>query len=204
MTYTRTTWQDNVTLVDAAKMNNIETELVALDPVLSRVVVPTVVNGQWLKGAGGAAVWSAITAADVSGLPGQELTYAETTANVSVTATSDASANLVVAAPAFTFDGSGVIVTLAAPGALTPPVAAQVIFAVLFQDGAPVGRLAAVMSSANAQAAAPLYGQRRMYPSAGSHQFSFAASVSSGTGTVLAGGTGSGTYMPAFIRITRG
>ena len=31
MPYARTTWIDNTTLVDAAKMNNIETELVALD-----------------------------------------------------------------------------------------------------------------------------------------------------------------------------
>lgn len=38
--------------------------------------VPTVVNGQWLKGSGGAMVWSAITVADVSG--------AEATANKGV------------------------------------------------------------------------------------------------------------------------
>lgn len=64
MTYTRTVWADNTTLVDAAKLNNIETELVALD---SRIVVPAVVNGQWLKGVGGAVVWSAITTDDLVG-----------------------------------------------------------------------------------------------------------------------------------------
>lgn len=31
--------------------------------------IPPVVNGQWVKGVGGAAVWSAITPADISGYP---------------------------------------------------------------------------------------------------------------------------------------
>jgi len=31
--------------------------------------LPTVVNGQWLKGSGGAAVWAAITPADVANIP---------------------------------------------------------------------------------------------------------------------------------------
>jgi hypothetical protein len=35
MAYTRTNWVDNVTLVDAVSLNKIETELVALDPLLT-------------------------------------------------------------------------------------------------------------------------------------------------------------------------
>jgi hypothetical protein len=62
--YVRTTWVDNTTLVDASKMNNIETELVMLD-----ARVPAVVNGQWLKGVGGAVVWAPITADDIVGSP---------------------------------------------------------------------------------------------------------------------------------------
>src|SRR5262245_4467537 len=64
MAYTATNWVEGVTTLGPTNMNKIETELVALD---GRVVVPTVVNGQWVKGSGGAAVWAAITAADVSG-----------------------------------------------------------------------------------------------------------------------------------------
>lgn len=35
---------------------------------LAQLPIPTVVNGQWLKGSGGAMVWAAITEADVAGL----------------------------------------------------------------------------------------------------------------------------------------
>lgn len=62
MTYTKTTWVASNTPVTAANMNHIEDGIVALDVAPK---VPTVVDGQWLKGVGGAAVWSAIAAADV-------------------------------------------------------------------------------------------------------------------------------------------
>lgn len=61
MAYVRTTWVDGTTVANAAKLNNIETELVALDAVQT----PAVVNGQWLKGVGGVPVWSAIAVADL-------------------------------------------------------------------------------------------------------------------------------------------
>src|SRR5262245_3075004 len=48
--------------IDPPRMNNIEDELVLLD---GRPVVPTVVNGQWLKGVGGVPVWSALALADI-------------------------------------------------------------------------------------------------------------------------------------------
>jgi len=65
MTYVKQTWTDNVTPVDKAHMDHIEDGIVAVD---ARPTIPTVVNGQWLKGVSGAAVWSAITPADV-GVP---------------------------------------------------------------------------------------------------------------------------------------
>ena len=67
MAYTRTTWVDGTTPVNAADLNNIETELVTLD-ALPRI--PAVVNGQWLKGVGGAVVWAAIAAGDIPDISG--------------------------------------------------------------------------------------------------------------------------------------
>ena len=68
MAYTPTVWQDGVTVANAARMTNIENELVALD---GRPTVPASVSGQWLKGgAGGAMVWSAIAAGDLPDLSG--------------------------------------------------------------------------------------------------------------------------------------
>lgn len=53
---------DGVTPLNAASFNALGAE------VNTKLTAPAVVNGQWIKGVGGAAVWSAITPADV-GLP---------------------------------------------------------------------------------------------------------------------------------------
>jgi hypothetical protein len=132
-----------------------------------------------------------------------ELAYAEATANKTVTQTADASADLVVAAPAITLDGqTTILVTLCAPVAVPPATAGQGLWAVLFDNGAPLGRMGAVITPAAATAGAPILAQRRLTPAAGSHQFSFAAIVQSGSGTIYAGSGGSGVYVPAHIRVS--
>ena len=84
-------WVDTVTPVDEAKMDHIETNIDqhadainALDTRLAAEEampdIPTVVNGQWLKGSSGAMVWSAIAQADVTGLT-TALNAKENTAN---------------------------------------------------------------------------------------------------------------------------
>ena len=77
--YVPTDWVDNVTPVDEARMDHIEGQIDlhadAINTLDTRLAaeeampdVPTVVNGQWIKGVGGAMVWSAITIADVANL----------------------------------------------------------------------------------------------------------------------------------------
>jgi hypothetical protein len=77
--YNPTDWVDNVTPVNEANMDHLEggvdANAAAIDAVDARVVVlegrpvtPAVVNGSWIKGVGGAMVWSTIQAADVGGL----------------------------------------------------------------------------------------------------------------------------------------
>src|SRR5499427_7279019 len=84
-------WVDGVTPVDEAKMDHLETNIDqhadainALDTRLATEEampdIPTVVNGQWLKGSSGAMVWSAIAQADVTGLTAA-LNAKEATAN---------------------------------------------------------------------------------------------------------------------------
>jgi hypothetical protein len=63
--------------------------------------------------------------------------------------------------------------------------------------------MAMIINPAAAQLALPGYAQRRITPTAGAHTYSFAATVSGGTGTVAASTGGLGQYQPAFIRITR-
>ena len=59
MAYAKQAWVDGVTPVDAAHMNHLEDGIAA--------ALPPVQNGLWLKGAGGAAIWSPILATDVPG-----------------------------------------------------------------------------------------------------------------------------------------
>ena len=70
--YVKTDWVDNVTLVDEARMDHIEAGIDAVTDAVNAVearLAPTpVVNGQWIKGSGGAMVWSAIAVSDVTGL----------------------------------------------------------------------------------------------------------------------------------------
>jgi hypothetical protein len=99
---------DGTTPVDAAKLSNLETaadtHADAINALDTRVVaeeampdIPAVVNGQWLKGSGGAAVWAAITEADVTGLTTD---LAAKTDKATLTAKGDIYAATAASAPA--------------------------------------------------------------------------------------------------------
>lgn len=79
MAYVPVNWVDGVTGINAANLNKMEDGIEAheasITSLLGRVAaeeaqpdVPAVVNGQWIKGVGGAMVYSAIAQADVTGL----------------------------------------------------------------------------------------------------------------------------------------
>lgn len=79
MAYTLINWEDNVTDVDATNLNHMDAGIdandAAIDGLDGRVdaleaqpPIPPVVNGKWIKGVGGAMVWSDITIADVASL----------------------------------------------------------------------------------------------------------------------------------------
>jgi hypothetical protein len=134
----------------------------------------------------------------------EEYAYAQTTAPKTVAATVETSADLVVAAPAISFDGTTpVIVETYTPGVVPPAVAGAVLYLLLYQDGVSIGRLGAVLNNAAGTLLVPVLSRRRFTPTAGSHTLSFAAIVSGSTGNVQAGAGGVGNYMPAYIRILR-
>lgn len=77
--YIPTDWVDNVTPVDEAHMDKLDTAVdvhanaingldTRVTTVEGRPVVPAIVNGKWIKGVSGAMVWSDILQSDVSGL----------------------------------------------------------------------------------------------------------------------------------------
>lgn len=133
----------------------------------------------------------------------RQLAYTEITASKTVTATGEAAADAVVAAPATTFDGAPVIIEFFTPAAVVAAGAGSLLSFFLYQDGVSIGRIGAVQNNAAAALIGPMHVSRRMTPTAGSHSYTWAATQSGGNGTVAAGPGGVGQYLPAYLRITR-
>jgi hypothetical protein len=127
-----------------------------------------------------------------------EIAYAEITADVTVTATSEASANVVVTAPAVTFDGATVVyVEFQATRVDTAAGANAAVLINLWDGSTDLGRLGVALSQTGI--AAPISRARRLTPSAASHTYSIRASQLVGNGAVRA----VAPNLPAFIRIKR-
>ncbi len=140
----------------------------------------------------------------------EELAYAENTAGpFSVTATTESGGNTIVTAGAVTLDGSTAVVIEWGAASLIPPVGYGLwINMILFDNGSSIGILGGAENDNNSSGTmtgsihAPVHQQRRLSPpSAGSHTYSIRAFVASGTGTINAGTGGSGSDMPAYIRV---
>jgi len=141
----------------------------------------------------------------VQGAWARELGYTQFTANVSVTATTEATANTIVTASAVSFDGStaAVIEFFSPVSNPDPGGAGRSLVFWLYQDGTSIGQLGAMLTPAASTMITPVRLARRMTPSSGSRTYSIRATVSAGTGTVGAGAGGAGAVMPGFILITR-
>jgi len=137
--------------------------------------------------------------------PGHEFSYVEDTDGLSVTATSEATANTLVTAAEVTFDGSTVVVIEFFVPYSTPAsdAAARSLSYWLYDGASSIGRMAVQVTPAAATDYKSVYAQRRLTPSAAAHTYSIRCSVSAGTGTITSGVGGSGAQVPAFIRITK-
>lgn len=168
----------------------------------AEIVVGTSPGGEL----GGTWASPTVDATHAGGHHQSELDYVEFTSSVSVTATTEATANTVVTGSSVAYDGSTVVmIEFFAVGSI--PDAAAVsrgLFYALYEDGSAVGgRIAMHYNPAAATGAVPVHCLRRRTPSNASHVYSIRAWVNVGTGSVVAGdGTGTND-MPGFIRITR-
>ena len=129
------------------------------------------------------------------------LYYGQITSNVSVTATTEATANSVIAASAITFDGATpILMEFFAPYA-TPGGAAS-LYSIWLDGATSLGYAAANISGSTAYM--PGWNARKRFtPTNAAHTYSVAAFVGSGTGTISAGAGGTGAANPAWIKITR-
>jgi hypothetical protein len=134
-----------------------------------------------------------------------ELAYVEFTASVTISATTEATANTIVTAAAVTFDGvTPVIIEFFAPYVSTAATAAAAVIVNLFDGASAIGALGNLTNPTGTGGLnAPMRLARRLTPSAAAHTYGFRAFAGGGNGGVGAGPGGSGAYMPGFIRIRR-
>lgn len=153
-------------------------------------------NGMVVQRVSGAVAW-AIPA-------GYEYDYVQITSNVSITATSEATANTCITGSAVTYDGSTTVyVEVFCPALAPDPTATRSLTVWLYDGSSSIGAFANVYSQHNNSNTYPLHGFRKLTPSAASHTYSIRCSVSAGTGTFSANTGGTGVYIPAFLRITK-
>lgn len=177
---------DGSNIVAADHRNNYSALQTAFNALLADLALGTA--GDVLGGVG--------TTISFAKPPGYELAYAEYTTSVSITATTEGTAQQVVSAGALTFDGSTpVYLDFWCPflliGAGTPTVE--------FFDGATslggVQTIGATVLGFNMR--------RRVTPSAAAHTYTVKAFTSAGTATAGAGAGGSLAGLPGFIRVVK-
>jgi hypothetical protein len=139
--------------------------------------------------------------------PGHEFGYDQITTNVTVTSTTEATGTSVIAAAAHTFDGAPVVAEFFAPSIEADNGAASDLLIVsLFEGATQIGRIVQVRCVVTAAIALyPAYAALRFTPSAASHTYSVTAfcTTNNATATVFAGATGTGNFVPAFLRFTK-
>ncbi len=135
-----------------------------------------------------------------------ELAYAEITAIVDLTATSEGGANVIVTAPAITCDGATTIIVEFFSPCYSPGAGdGRYSGLLLYDNGVLLGWLGQTQndgSTAGGQVGNAVEVKRRFTPSAGSHVFSVRAFSNAGGGKIYSGPGGAGTYLPSYIRIS--
>jgi hypothetical protein len=140
----------------------------------------------------------------LTGISSVELDYATRTSGINITGTTEGGATTVITGASTSFDGTAVWVEIFSPETLTPAGVNGQITMWLYEDGSSIGRIMNNASSGGSDYL-PVYGKRKITPSAGSHTYSWRASVSTTSGTPYVGGGagGAGNFPPAFMCITK-
>lgn len=136
---------------------------------------------------------------------GFEYAYGQITAIVNLTATVEASADTIVAAPSITLDGSTPVwVEFFSPSVQPPSVASGRILFTLWEGSTDKGRISDITDASATGITASVVGRRKITPPASPTIYTIKAWQPSGTGgQVVSGAGGLSNYSPSFIRITK-
>lgn len=128
--------------------------------------------------------------------------YVEVTSDVTVSATTAATANTVITANAFTPDGASVYRIEFGVVEATATAASTVVFH-LYDGSTNLGRVATATQGSAASFAVPIYGSREFTPTNASHTYSIRAHRVTANWTLQAGVGGADVDFPIWMRITR-
>jgi len=136
---------------------------------------------------------------------GSELDYAQRTADLVVSVTTEATSVAVVTGNSVTYDGTKVRIEFFC-NQIVNSVWSQTATLVFYRDAVVLGASNFVTAGASpSQTNVPLNLVLYDTPSAGAHTYAVKAFVASGGGNVTfkAGAGGSGTFIPVFLRVTK-
>lgn len=128
--------------------------------------------------------------------------YVQVTSNLTITATSTASANTFITGNPVAFDGSTRIIVECWVG-LGQITSTHFLFLNLWDNSTDLGYFTNLSSSSGTLTTGPLYGKRFLTPSNGVHTYTIRASKSAGTATLYANTGIVDTTAPAWYRITK-
>ena len=130
------------------------------------------------------------------------LAYDQIVADVTISATTEGTANSVISGTAVEYDGRPVLIQFFAPS-WTTAVNNTALHIVLLDNGTVVGEIADDFSG-GANANRQLDGFYRVSPTPGAHKYQISAwGTNLSTTKIKANSGGSATFLPAFLRITR-
>jgi hypothetical protein len=142
------------------------------------------------------------SATATTGAAGTRLDYAQITASVNVTATSEATANTLVDGNSITYDGTRVRVEFWCPEFVQASGADT--YVVLLRDSTVLGRAQIENIGAVPQAGFPLVVVFYDTPSAAAHTYHVKGYLNgAATATARAGAGGATTALPAFLEVTK-
>lgn len=134
--------------------------------------------------------------------PALELAYTEYTANVTISATVEASATTIVTASSLDLDGQAILVEFYCPRLDVADTADDVLLT-LWDGSTDLGRLSWQIVT-GADIAWPVHLARKITPTVGSHTYSVRGwKVGAGSAVANAGSGTSGSLLPGFIRVSR-
>lgn len=139
-----------------------------------------------------------------AGLP-SSVAYAEITTNVSITATTEATAIAIVTAPTFTPNGTDAFwIEFFTPDAtLAANAGGNALTLCLYDNGVSIGFISVLSSGGTTVLDTQMRPVRKLTPTAVAHTYSVRGFRTNANCTINAGAGGIGVNHPAYINITR-